>query len=182
MAESGVTATSANVYSNRGEAAKLYNNSDTTGGDKTLRESRFWHHAEMIGSERLRTLLRTVRAPGLLKELDAISNPALLNYYFFFPAHEEALGQGCGNIELRKYMDTEGRPGGDHLFLTDGKGTRYVDCAGTELDYGQRLRDDVLNRTATAMDQAHCFLAMQLALEAHRLATPLGGSRPGGGV
>jgi len=83
-----------------------------------------------------------------------------------------------GNIELRKYMDTEGRPGGDHLFLTDTKGTRYVDCADTRLDYGERLRDDVLNRTATAMDQAHCFRAMELALEAHRVATPLTGSRP----
>ena len=65
-------------------------------------------------------------------------------------------------------MDIEGRPGGDHLFLTDGKGTRYMDCAETELDYGERLRDDVLNRTETAMPQEHCFLAMELALEAHR--------------
>jgi predicted dehydrogenase len=83
-----------------------------------------------------------------------------------------------GNIELRKYMDTEGRPGGDHLFLTDTKGTRYVDCSDTHLDYGERLRDDVLNRTATAMDQAHCFRAMELAIEAHRIATPLAGARP----
>ena len=34
-------------------------------------------------------------------------------------------------------MDTEGRPGGNHLFLTDGKGTRYVDCSDVELDYGR---------------------------------------------
>ena len=43
---------------------------------------------------------------------------------------------------------------------------------------GARLRDDVLNRTETAMGQAHCFLAMELALEAHRIAVPLGGVRP----
>ena len=84
-----------------------------------------------------------------------------------------------GTIELRKYMDTEGRPGGDHLFLTDSKGTRYMDCSETRLDYGERLRDDVLHRTETAMPQAHCFYAMQLALEAHRLAVPLAGARPG---
>ena len=83
-----------------------------------------------------------------------------------------------GTIELRKYMDTEGRPGGDHLFLTDTKGTRYVDCSDTPLDYGERLRDDVVNRTANAMDQAHCFRAMELAIEAHRIATPLTGARP----
>ncbi|MSU89317.1 gfo/Idh/MocA family oxidoreductase [Rhodobacteraceae bacterium 2CG4] len=85
-----------------------------------------------------------------------------------------------GTIELRKYMDIEGRPGGDHLFLTDGSGTRYIDCADTELPYGARLRDDVRNRTETAMRQAHGFLAMDLALQAHEQAIRLGGQRPAG--
>ena len=83
-----------------------------------------------------------------------------------------------GTIELRKYMDIEGRDGGDHLFLTDGQGTRHIDCSDTELTYGARLRDDVLNRTETAMTQAHCFLAMELALDAHAQATRLNGPRP----
>jgi predicted dehydrogenase len=78
-----------------------------------------------------------------------------------------------GVIELRKYMDVEGRPGGDHLFLTDGKGTRYIDCKDEPLPYGAQLRDDVLHRTETAMPQARAFLAMQLALEAHRMAVPV---------
>lgn len=84
-----------------------------------------------------------------------------------------------GTIELRKYMDIQGRPGGDHLFLTDRTGTHYVDCADTQLSYGARLRDDVLNRSDTAMSQAHCFLAMELALEAHTQAQRLAGQRPG---
>lgn len=83
-----------------------------------------------------------------------------------------------GTIELRKYMDIEGRDGGDHLFLTDGQGTRYIDCSDTKLTYGARLRDDVVNRTETAMTQAHCFLAMELALDAHAQATRLNGPRP----
>jgi len=83
-----------------------------------------------------------------------------------------------GTIELRKYVDIEGRPGGDHLFLTDAKGTRHIDASGEPLPYGAQLRDDVLNRTETAMPQDHCFRAMELALQAHRIATPLGGSRP----
>ena len=83
-----------------------------------------------------------------------------------------------GTIELRKYVDIEGRPGGDHLFLTDAKGTRHIDASAEPLPYGARLRDDVLNRTETAMPQDHCFRAMELALQAHRIATPLGGSRP----
>ncbi len=83
-----------------------------------------------------------------------------------------------GTIELRKYMDIEGRSGGDHLFLTDTKGTRYIDCSSVALPYGGQLRDDVVNRTATAMDQAHCFRAMELALQAHAWAQPLDGERP----
>jgi predicted dehydrogenase len=83
-----------------------------------------------------------------------------------------------GTIERGKYADIEGRKGGDHLFLTDARGTRHIDASAEPLPYGARLRDDVLNRTETAMPQDHCFRAMELALQAHRLATPLGASRP----
>lgn len=75
-----------------------------------------------------------------------------------------------GYIELRKYVDIGGRPGGNHLFLVDQKETRYVDCSDQVLPYGKNLVDDVLNRTETAMPQEHCFLAMQLALEAEKKA------------
>jgi predicted dehydrogenase len=83
-----------------------------------------------------------------------------------------------GTIELRKYIDLEGRPGGDHLFLVDRKGTRHIDCSGTKITYGESLRDDVLNRTETAMSQAHCFYAPELALIAQARATQIGGARP----
>ena len=83
-----------------------------------------------------------------------------------------------GTIELRKYVDIAGRPGGDHLFLVDRKGTRHIDCAGTKIAYGEQLRDDVLNRTETAMPQAHCFNAMELALTAQAKATRIAGKRP----
>ncbi len=83
-----------------------------------------------------------------------------------------------GTIELRKYIDIAGRPGGDHLFLVDGKGTRHVDCSDTPLPYGPQLRDDVLDRTETAMPQAHCFLATELALKAQTNAAWLQGRRP----
>ena len=67
-------------------------------------------------------------------------------------------------------MDIEGRAGGDHLFLTDAQGTRHVDCTDTPLPYGPALRDDVLNRSETAMPQPHCFHATELALKAAALA------------
>ena len=56
----------------------------------------------------------------------------------------------------------------------DQKETRYVDCTKDwPLPYGQQLVDDVLNRTETAMPQAHCFLAMELALQAQKQAKPV---------
>lgn len=71
-----------------------------------------------------------------------------------------------GFIEIRKNVDVAGRPGGNHLFLTDQKETRYFDCSNDPLPYGQQLVDDVINRTETAMSQRHCFLATELALRA----------------
>ncbi len=80
----------------------------------------------------------------------------------------------AGYIELRKYIDVAGRPGGNHLFLVDQKGIQYVDCSQVALPYGQQLIADVLNRTETALPQGHCFLASQLALEAEARAARLG--------
>jgi predicted dehydrogenase len=75
-----------------------------------------------------------------------------------------------GFIEVRKNVDIGGRPGGDHLFIVDQKGTRYLDCKNEPLPYGERLVDDVLDRTETAMPQDHCFRAMELALVAEKNA------------
>jgi predicted dehydrogenase len=75
-----------------------------------------------------------------------------------------------GFIEIRKNVDIGGRPGGNHLFLVDKKETRYVDCTDVALPYGAQLVADVLNRTETAMPQAHCFLATELMLEAQAKA------------
>jgi len=76
-----------------------------------------------------------------------------------------------GYIEVRKNVDVAGRPGGNHLFLADGQGVRYMDCDDVDLPFGRQLIDDVLHRTETAMTQAHCFLAMELAIRAQRQAT-----------
>ena len=65
-------------------------------------------------------------------------------------------------------MDISGRPGGDHLFLVDQKGPKYIDCSDVPLPYGERFVDDVLNRTTTADSQSRTFLAMELALEAQK--------------
>ena len=79
-----------------------------------------------------------------------------------------------GYIEIRKNCDIAGRPGANHLFLVDREGTRYVDCSRVELPFGRQLVADVLERTETAMTQAHSFLATELALRAQAQAQRLG--------
>jgi len=75
-----------------------------------------------------------------------------------------------GFIEIRKNVDIAGRPGGSHLFLVDKQETRYIDTSQVPLPYGEQFVADVLNRTETAMPQAHCFLAMELVLKAQAQA------------
>jgi hypothetical protein len=79
-----------------------------------------------------------------------------------------------GYIELRKYVDLEGRPGRDHLFVVDGAGTEYVDCSDVVLPYYPDLVSDVINRTETACPQRHTFEVMRLAISAQQSATRMG--------
>ena len=71
---------------------------------------------------------------------------------------------------MRKYIDIAGRKGQNHLFLVNQKETQYYDCSNVYMPYGEQLVSDVVNRTETAMSQAHCFLATELALIAQKKA------------
>ncbi|HOY14927.1 MAG TPA: hypothetical protein PLY70_17390, partial [Saprospiraceae bacterium] len=59
---------------------------------------------------------------------------------------------------------------GSNLYLVNQKEALYMDCSDVNLTYGHNLVDDVLNRTDTAMTQAHSFLAMELAIKAQKMA------------
>ena len=82
-----------------------------------------------------------------------------------------------GYLEVRKNVDIGGRAGANHLFLVDHKGVRRIDCDDVPLRYGELLVADVVNRTETAMSQAHCFLATELALRAQQQAQRLNPNR-----
>jgi predicted dehydrogenase len=79
-----------------------------------------------------------------------------------------------GYMEVRKLIDLAGREGDEHLFLVDQRGVQHVDTDNVELPFGRQLLEDVRARTETAMPQARCFLAMQLALEAEAQAVRIG--------
>ncbi len=80
----------------------------------------------------------------------------------------------AGYLEVRKNVDVGGRPGGDHLLWVDGAGPHVEDCRDGDLPYGRQLLADIRDRTETAMPQAHCFLACELALRAQDQAARVG--------
>lgn len=80
-----------------------------------------------------------------------------------------------GTIELRKYVDVAGRPGGDHLFLTDGNGVRHIDASTEPLRYFARFLADVRERTETAMPRGHALKVTRLAIAAQQMARAEGG-------
>ena len=75
-----------------------------------------------------------------------------------------------GFIEIRKNIDIANHDNGNHLYLVNQKETTYIDCNKEPLPFGQQFVDDVVNRTETAMPQAHCLLATELALKAQKNA------------
>jgi len=78
-----------------------------------------------------------------------------------------------GYIELRKYIDVTGRPGGNHLFIVDKKQARYIDCNQVLLPFGPQFVSDVVNRTHTAQNQQQALLAAELVLKAQKNAKVL---------
>jgi predicted dehydrogenase len=106
-------------------------------------------------------LLRSARAHGYLR-VDWYSPDGLPTWG---DGRLTILGT-AGYIELRKYVDIAGRPGGDHLFIVDGRDTRHVDCADVRLPFYPDLLRDLVARTETAIGQEHTFTATGLAIEA----------------
>jgi predicted dehydrogenase len=78
-----------------------------------------------------------------------------------------------GYIELRKYADIAGRPGGNHLFLVDQKKATYMDCSKMDLPFGRQFVADIVNRTHVAQDQEQALLATELVLKAQKNARVL---------
>lgn len=85
-----------------------------------------------------------------------------------------------GTIEVRKYCDLAGSPGGDLLLLVDARETRRFDCRHLELPFARQFLDDVRRRTESAMTQSHCFAACELALRAQQQAVRRGHLAQGG--
>jgi predicted dehydrogenase len=99
---------------------------------------------------------------------------------WFTPSSLKVFGDGRltilgteGYIELRKYVDIANREKGGNLYLVNNKEVSYIDCEDVVLPFGEQFVNDIVNRTETAMTQAHCFLAMELAIKAEKFAKKL---------
>lgn len=114
-------------------------------------------------------VLRSDRAHGYIR-LDWYTPDALPNWG---DGRLTILGTE-GFIELRKYVDVAGRPGTDHVFLTNGTRCEYMDASNVPLTFFDRTVVDLNEGTETAMTQAHSFEVMRLALTAERDAVRLG--------
>jgi len=76
-----------------------------------------------------------------------------------------------GYVELRKYVDVARSRTGDHLYLVNGEGEQHLELSGrVGYPFFGALILDCLNRTETAMTQAHAFKAAELCLKAQGLA------------
>lgn len=75
-----------------------------------------------------------------------------------------------GYIELRKYVDVEGRPGTDHLFMVNNDHSTYIDCSRVPLTYFRDLAADILERTERSLTFSHAATVTHLALEAQQMA------------
>jgi predicted dehydrogenase len=78
-----------------------------------------------------------------------------------------------GYIELRKYIDIAGKPGGNHLFMVDQKQVTFMDCSKIELPFGPQFVSDIVNRTHTGQNQEQALLAAELVLKAQKDAKVL---------
>ena len=76
-----------------------------------------------------------------------------------------------GTIELRKYTDLAREATGNHLYLVNGEDEYHLDLNGkVGHPFFGKFVLDCLNRTETAMTQAHAFKAGELAVRAQRTA------------
>jgi len=96
---------------------------------------------------------------------------------WFTPDSLKAWGDGRlfllgtdGYIELRKYIDIDGRRGANHVFISNHMGTRHIDASAEPLTYFANFLADVRNRTSIAMPPGHALVVTRLAIAAQDLA------------
>ena len=97
---------------------------------------------------------------------------------WFNPAKSRTWGDGRtfvlgdkGYLEIRKYVNVCHEDGGNRIFLVNDSVEEEIACKGrVGFPFFGRLILDCLNRTETAMTQAHAFKAAELSMRAQARA------------
>lgn len=85
-----------------------------------------------------------------------------------------------GYIEVRKYLDIARDAVGDHIYLADAQGERYIKAAGSVgFPFFGDMILDCLEGTERAMTQEHIFTAAELGVRAQMEAVRLDTSKFG---
>ena len=69
-----------------------------------------------------------------------------------------------GTLELRKNLDIEGRPGGNHMFVANEQRQYHRDCSGLPVTYYRDFLSDVREGTGRVMEDGRVFAACRMAL------------------
>jgi len=94
--EPKVTATSTNLYVDRKSIEDMY----TKPG--VLKDSKFRYHVELIEGAQFTRQLGMIAAPDMTM-LKLPDHPALLLFYFFFPAHQQSVSSSiCNDIKAKE--------------------------------------------------------------------------------
>jgi len=75
-----------------------------------------------------------------------------------------------GTLELRKNLDIDGKPGGDHMFVAGRQRTRYQNCTTMPVTYYRDFLDDLRDRNGRMLDGGRVFAVCRLALRCQALA------------
>ena len=75
-----------------------------------------------------------------------------------------------GYIELRKYIDIDGRAGGDHVFLSNHAGTRHIDASQRAADLFPELSHRCAGPHIDGHAAGHALNVMRLAIAAQEMA------------
>lgn len=119
-------------------------------------------------------------------EVHLLGNNGATNFIrvdWLTPAASRSWGDGRtfilgtkGYIEMRKYVEVGRGEGGDQLYLVNDQIEQRYSLAGqVGFPYFGQLIRDCLNRTETAMTQAHAFKAAELCLLAQQQARRIAG-------
>ncbi|MBS0643249.1 MAG: Gfo/Idh/MocA family oxidoreductase [Proteobacteria bacterium] len=75
-----------------------------------------------------------------------------------------------GTLELRKNLDIEGRPGGNHMFVANRERTRHVDCGALPVCYYADFLADVRDRAGRVLADGRIVAACRVALRCQAAA------------